>query len=66
MKLPAVLAAPSIRAALAALLAAAPLLAGCESYQEVELQEPDGMKPGPGLFSGEDGVFTIYTNGHKE
>ncbi len=54
------LAAPSSWA-VPALLAAAPLLAGCESDQEVELQEPDGMKPGPGLFSGEDGVFTIYT-----
>ena len=43
------------------LLAAAPLPAGCESYQEVEFREPGGMKPGPGLFSGEDGVFTIYS-----
>ncbi len=41
--------------------AAALAVAGCESYREVELQEPDGMKPGPGLFSGEDGVFTIYS-----
>ncbi len=56
----AALAAPATWA-VPALLAAAPLLAGCETYQEVELQEPDGMKPGPGLFSGEDGVFTIYT-----
>lgn len=52
----------AIRATVA-LLAAAPLLAGCESYQEIELQEPDGMKPGPGLFSGQDGVFTIYSKG---
>ncbi len=48
--------------ALALLVAVSPL-AGCESYQEVELQEPDGIKPGPGLFSGEDGVFTIYSKG---
>ena len=35
------------------------LLLGCEGkeYTYVENQE---LKPGPGLFSGEDGVFTIY------
>lgn len=60
MKFPAAIAAPAMWA-IAALLAAAPALAGCESYREVELQEPDGMKPGPGLFSGSDGVFTIYS-----
>ena len=35
------------------------LLLGCggKEYPYVEDQE---LKPGPGLFSGEDGVFTIY------
>jgi len=40
-------------------LLAAALLAGCggKEYTYVEDQE---TKPGPGLFSGEDGVFRIY------
>lgn len=36
------------------------LLWGCggESYQYSDSRE---MKPGPGLLSGEDGVFTLYS-----
>jgi len=40
-------------------VALAVLLAGCGLHQDFDPPEPGGMKPGPGLFSGEDGVFTI-------
>ena len=26
----------------------------------------DGLKPGPGLFSGEDGVFTLFSTGGED
>lgn len=43
------------------LFAALLVLAGCGgiAFEEVEYQEPDAMAPGPGLFSGEDGAFTL-------
>ncbi|MCP4329966.1 MAG: hypothetical protein GY791_16180 [Alphaproteobacteria bacterium] len=36
-------------------------LAACAGSEDFEYEQPDGMKPGPGLFTGEDGVvsFTI-------
>jgi hypothetical protein len=44
-------------------------LAGCSAtLDEKQLQEwrdlegPGEMKPGPGLFSGEDGKFTLYSS----
>ena len=52
-----------IAAVLAAALAAAPPLAACALHQDIEEQEADPMKPGPGLFSGQDGVFTVYPGG---
>lgn len=37
------------------------ILAGCANYQPGDpIDEPNGMAKGPGLFSGKDGVFTIY------
>ena len=37
------------------------VLCGCAvSPEPYEYQADNELKPGPGLFSGEDGVFTIY------
>ena len=37
------------------------LLAGCATPPEPFHYQPDNeLKPGPGLFTGEDGVYTIY------
>ena len=45
----------------AALLAAAMLLlAACGQVTPVAYTETDEIPPGPGLFSGEDGEFTLY------
>ncbi len=57
------LAATRLAAALAAALALAAPLSACGLHQDIEEQEADPMKPGPGLFSGKDGVFTVYQGG---
>ena len=44
---------------LAAVLASG-LLGACSSYKPYEYQDDREQMQGPGLFSGEDGVFTIY------
>lgn len=37
------------------------LLAGCAAPPEPFHYQPDNeLKPGPGLFTGEEGVYTIY------
>ena len=37
------------------------LLGGCATPPEPFHYQPDNeLKPGPGLFTGEDGVYTIY------
>ncbi|MGB0935535.1 MAG: hypothetical protein ACPGXY_05675 [Alphaproteobacteria bacterium] len=36
------------------------LLAGCTSYKPVTYEDDDGIKPGPGLVSGDDGEIVIY------
>ncbi len=56
-------AATRLAAALAAALIAAAPLAACGLHQDIEEQEADPMKPGPGLFSGKDGVYTVYQGG---
>ena len=43
-----------------ALLAAVVGLAACAEITPVEYTEIDEIPPGPGLFSGEDGEFTLY------
>ncbi len=55
--------ATRLAAALAAVLALAAPLSACGLHQDIEEQEADPMKPGPGLFSGKDGVFTVYPGG---
>ena len=35
-------------------------IAGCSLYQPYEYHDEREEMQGPGLFSGEDGVFTIY------
>ena len=40
---------------------AAWLLAGCATPPEpFEYQQSNELKPGPGIFTGEEGVYTIY------
>jgi len=37
------------------------LLAGCATPPEpFEYQQSNELKPGPGIFTGEEGVYTIY------
>jgi hypothetical protein len=37
------------------------LLAGCATSPEpFDYQQNNEMKPGPGIFTGEEGVYTIY------
>lgn len=55
--------ATRLAGALAAVLAVAAPLSACGLHQDIEEQEADPMKPGPGLFSGQDGVFTVYPGG---
>jgi hypothetical protein len=46
---------------LTAAIVAAIALGGCTTHPEPFDYEPDNeLKKGPGLFSGEDGAFTIY------
>ena len=35
------------------------LVAGCGIHEDLEIQPADEIPPGPGLFSGGDGEFTI-------
>jgi hypothetical protein len=42
-------------------VASALLVAGCATSPEpFEYQQNNELKPGPGIFTGEDGVYTIY------
>jgi len=42
------------------------LIVGCATAPEPFEYEPDNeLKPGPGLFSGEDGAFTVYSNSRQ-
>ena len=36
------------------------VLAACASSADIDDAGPDEMQPGPGLFSGKDGKFTIF------
>lgn len=49
----------------AMVLIACLLISGCggDAYQ---YEPPNELKPGPGLFSGEDGEFNIIGEGKKE
>jgi len=38
----------------------AALLAACAEGKDIDYAGPDEMQPGPGLFSGKDGKFTIF------
>lgn len=40
-------------------IAFALLLAACESYQPMDVPQSDEIPEGPGLFTGEKGVWTI-------
>jgi hypothetical protein len=51
------------RIVLAAIMAAG-LLTGCALYQPYEYSDERDQMQGPGLFSDENGVFTVY--GKKE
>ena len=41
------------------LLAGALALAGCDSYEPLEVTPNSEIRPGPGLFTGERGAFYI-------
>jgi hypothetical protein len=43
-----------------AVLAVAAAVSACASARPFVYENDRDLKPGPGLFSGEDGVFTIY------
>ena len=46
---------------LAGLLVLAIAIGGCASTPEpFDYQQENELKPGPGLFSGDDGVFTLF------
>lgn len=45
---------------LSILLAVAVLLGGCTTAQPFQYSDPTEMRPGPGVFSGEDSEFVIY------
>ena len=47
------------------ILAASAALAGCAGGRPMEVPQSGEMQEGPGLFSGDDGVFTIYRSGKK-
>ncbi len=34
-------------------------LSACVAGEDFEYEQPDDMKPGPGLFTGEDGVYSF-------
>ncbi len=38
-------------------------LAACSGVEPMRYTPIDEIPPGPGLFSGEDGVFTLYRSG---
>lgn len=44
---------------LCVLLAGAIGLAGCDSYEPLEVTPNSEMRPGPGLFTGERGAFYV-------
>jgi hypothetical protein len=37
------------------------LLSACHNFESLPQPDPDHVTDGPGLFSGEDGAFTIET-----
>lgn len=45
------------------ILAAGAALAGCADGKPMAVPQSGEIPEGPGLFSGDDGVFTIYRNG---
>jgi len=42
------------------LLVAAVGVSGCANYQPLEYRPTSEIRPGPGLFTGEEGAFYIY------
>lgn len=42
------------------------LLAGCATGKDYAYEPSQDTPPGPGLFSGNDGVFTIYSEQKAE
>jgi hypothetical protein len=40
-------------------------LAACSNVEPMSYTPVSEIPPGPGLFSGEDGVFTIYESGRS-
>ncbi|UCH73827.1 MAG: hypothetical protein JSU82_16125 [Rhodospirillales bacterium] len=42
------------------------LLAACSGVEPISYTPIDQIPPGPGLFSGEDGVFTLYESGRRD
>jgi hypothetical protein len=47
-------------------MAAAAVLAGCASYEPYEYHDDRDEMQGPGLFSGKDGVFTIWGGANQK
>ena len=47
-------------------VAALGTLAACSNVQPFDYTAVHEIPPGPGLFSGEDGVFTLYESGRSE
>lgn len=45
--------------------ALAAALAACSNVEPMSYTPISEIPPGPGLFSGEDGVFTIYDSGRS-
>ena len=43
-------------------LTAGATLAGCAAFEPMEVPQSGEIPEGPGLFSGDDGAFTIYRN----
>lgn len=42
------------------------MLAACSNVEPVSYTPTDEIPPGPGVFSGEDGVFTLYDSGRSK
>ena len=41
-------------------------LAACANVEPMDYTPISEIPPGPGLFSGEDGVFTLYDSGRQK
>ena len=46
--------------------ALAGMLGACSAVEPISYTPIDEIPPGPGLFSGEDGVFTLYESGRRD